>query len=106
LLDRGAKVDTEGQDNSTALIVAAQNGHLGVCGLLLDRGANVNTVCERIGTALHLAACNGHLSVVKLLVLRGANVRLKDGYGDTAVSEARRCGSTAVADWLDSVSRV
>lgn len=41
LLDSGAQVDMLcGQSNATALIMAAQEGHRGVCEVLLEHGAN------------------------------------------------------------------
>jgi ankyrin repeat protein len=107
LLVGGANLQGVNKYNYTALHIAAENGRLEVCRLLLDWGAIVDAVGGSWKeTALQPAARNGHLSVVQLLVARGADVRLKESNGSTAAHSARNYGRTAVADWLDSVSRV
>jgi ankyrin repeat protein len=90
----------------TPLIIAAWKGHVEVVRVLLDWGAEVNTRDTWEETALHNAARYGKLSVVQLLVERGVHVRLKSIHGKTAADLARSNGHAAVADWLNSVSRV
>jgi ankyrin repeat protein len=43
LLDRGAEIEANDTNNSTALHCAVRNGHLEVVRQLLEEGANINT---------------------------------------------------------------
>ena len=90
----------------TALIYAAQNGHLEVCKLLLDKGASVHAKVNKKGedalcskdsecpdnsemeygaTALMYAAYKGRKEVCTLLLDRGAKVDMADEDGWTAL---------------------
>lgn len=79
---KGADVNFEsGDDGTTPLIVAAQNGHLEVVKLLLSASlvpenlADINAATADDGTTALLAACHGgYTTVVAELVKRGAHV--------------------------------
>jgi hypothetical protein len=105
LLEGGVDVQRGDVNGHTPLFYAAEFGRLELCRLLLDKGANVNIQGAWKESVLHRPAQYGYLSVVKLLVEGGADVRLKDTNGRTAADRARGNGHTAVANWLDSISR-
>ncbi|ETS87142.1 hypothetical protein PFICI_00970 [Pestalotiopsis fici W106-1] len=68
-----AKADVDARDGvikngRTALMVAAEAGHLGVVDILLEAGANLNLELYEGQTALTIAAKAGHLSVVDRLL--------------------------------------
>jgi cytohesin len=65
--------DARHDDGSTALILAAQNGHLAVVEALLKAGADAARATTDGRTALHLAAQNGHTAVVEALLKAGAD---------------------------------
>ena len=74
LLDVGADPNVAfnepnyGEDGKrTALMLAADRGHLKMTRLLIDRGARVDTLNELDETALSLAKENGHAEIVALL---------------------------------------
>merc|ERR1712029_1119195 len=70
-----------GLDGKTALLLASENGHVGIIRELLDRGANIDAQNKYGLTALHVAANKNHLDVVKELLDRGANIEAQDKYG-------------------------
>jgi ankyrin repeat protein len=53
---------------TTALHLAASNGHTAIVMLLLQNGAQINAMDERGRTALHCAGEAGHIDVVRLLL--------------------------------------
>jgi ankyrin repeat protein len=67
LLAAGAKTETKGEDGSTALIIAATVGHVGIVNQLIEAGANpkANDECGR--TAIVYAAEKNHRKIVELL---------------------------------------
>ena len=71
LVDRGADVNTKTGFGSTALMVAASEGHESTVRLLLSKGADVNGNRDR-DTALSLARDRGHPEIVELLRQAGA----------------------------------
>jgi ankyrin repeat protein len=73
----------------TALMWAAQNGHIEVMHLLLDRGAEIDASAQDGETALMLAAGDGRAEAVLLLLARGAQMDKKDKEGRTAADHAR-----------------
>lgn len=80
---------TSGASSSceSALIAAAQHGHLSIVTLLLDRGVDASAQdSKRNGfTALMAASKNGHLDVMRLLLDRGANPNSVDMIGRHAI---------------------
>ena len=75
-------------DGWTSLLIASQNGHLGVVRELLARGANANAATNSGATPLILASRRGHVMVVRALLAAGADKRHVANHGETAVSLA------------------
>lgn len=65
LLDQASYADYD-----RALVLASENGHAEIVGILLDAGADSNF---NYNAPLRWAAENGHVDVVKLLLAAGAN---------------------------------
>lgn len=63
---------------TTALHVAAQNGHKDIVEILLNAGANQDARTKVERTALHLAAQYGHLPVVDMLISYWSDVNAVD----------------------------
>lgn len=75
MLKDGVYVDVKDPTfGATALIYAAQQGHLGTVIDLLDNHADINTITKNRKTALTQAAFYEHWDIVKLLLERGAKV--------------------------------
>jgi len=66
----------------TALMSAAENGHLDFARWLLDKGASVNQAMESGWTAMHSAAKNDNKEMVRLLLKRGGDQTLKATHRD------------------------
>lgn len=64
--------------HKTALIAAAERGHLAVVRLLLKHGADVNARNNSHDTGLRLAARGGHTEIVRLLLESGADVNARN----------------------------
>jgi ankyrin repeat protein len=89
----------------TPIMIAAEEGHVGVVRLLLERGADVNasnkdshpTFPFLAGcTALLLGALEGHEEVVSVLLGSGADITRKNRDGGTVLWMACRFASTGV----------
>lgn len=63
---------------TTALHLAAQNGHAEIAEILLRGGVNRDARTKLERTALHLAAQGGNLDVVDLLLIYGSDVNARD----------------------------
>lgn len=108
LLNRGAKVDEPIWSlhypyTTTALQIAAKEGHIGILKTLLAKGANVNARrnLSRGSTALEAAASNGRLDTVQLLLDCGVETEGlgRVQYVNAALLASAR-GYTAVGDLL------
>ena len=79
------------------VLQAAANGHLGCCEALIKAGATWS-INSSGNTPLHWACANGKLEVAALLLkaFSGADVLLKNGFGQSALSESFRSGNTDV----------
>jgi len=81
-------------DSRTALIVAAEHGHLALVKMLSDHGANLHRRAWEEGyNALMTAAHYDFPDICLFLISRGLNPALEDNNGETALS--------LYASWLD-----
>ena len=94
LLEQGADARAARHDGATALMFAAQGGHVAVAQLLLQHGADDGE------TALVSAALGGHEAVAQLLLQHGADVAAASNGGVTALMYAAQGGHEAVAQLL------
>lgn len=69
---------------SSAIMMAAKNGHLEIVQLLIEHGANIHQTNTLGHNALFLAQCMGHDNVASILMLNGAIECGKDELGHTA----------------------
>ena len=99
--DGGADPNAIGANGFSALIVAANNGHVGVADALLDMGASIDK-CGRGGiSALHACAGQGHAAMVAALCARGASVNIvTDTSGMTPLMLAARADHGAAMEAL------
>jgi ankyrin repeat protein len=102
LLRRGVPVDAATKMGDTALIRAAELGHVEWLQALLTAGADVEWQNSHGRTALVKAACAGHTSVVGALMGAGANLFATDDGGKSALDWARLAGHDAVAAQLEA----
>ena len=80
----------------TALMIAAQTGHLDVVQALVAAKAEVNAKAASGATALGVASEQGHLDVVQALVAANADVNAKAANGATAMMQASQNGHLEV----------
>ncbi|MER6998166.1 ankyrin repeat domain-containing protein [Streptomyces sp. NPDC000410] len=109
LLPAGPDLTLRNRFGGTALIPAAERGHVDyVRALLRETDIDVDHV-NRLGwTALLEAVILGdggraHLEIVELLITAGATPHLPDGDGVTALEHAERRGFTEIAGLLTAV---
>jgi ankyrin repeat protein len=107
LLDKGADVDSKGEDGRTPLSYAAANGHYIITELLLDEDANVDSKGEygHRRTPLSYAAENGRQAIVELLLDTGkVDVDSKGEYDRMPLSYATANGYHAIVELITLVS--
>nr|XP_028948981.1 ankyrin repeat-containing protein At5g02620-like isoform X2 [Malus domestica] len=88
--------------NTTALHIAAAQGHTEVVSFLLETGCSLMSIARSNGkTALHSAAGKGHLEVVQALLSKdtGSAIR-KDSNGQTALHMAVKGQNVELVDEL------
>jgi len=87
LLQAGARTDLRDKNGLTALMLAAEKGHVSVAAALLSAGAGTDLQDNNGLTALMKAAMMGHASVVVELLRAGAgtDVDMQPGNGITAL---------------------
>lgn len=74
LLEGGANVNCNDEEDATPLMAAAALGRLDVVELLLEWGADVNAVDRSGANAFFQAYSAGHRSVARILAARGSDV--------------------------------
>ncbi len=108
LIDNGANTNFQkAEDGSTALHIAAFNGHLSIVdGLLSPGNANPNLARKDGFTPLHFACMKGRTDVVKrLLDCPSLDKTLKTNAGKTALDIAKAQGHTKIVEMLEAPSR-
>nr|XP_019547535.2 ARF GTPase-activating protein GIT2 [Aedes albopictus] len=86
---------------SKQLHASVRCGNLETSLRLLVQGADPNFFHDEKGsTPLHVAARSGQLSQMELLLVYGADVNALDSQGNSALSVAKSCKQTAIADRL------
>ncbi|XP_019547535.3 ARF GTPase-activating protein Git [Aedes albopictus] len=86
---------------SKQLHASVRSGNLETSLRLLVQGADPNFFHDEKGsTPLHVAARSGQLSQMELLLVYGADVNALDSQGNSALSVAKSCKQTAIADRL------
>lgn len=71
----GADINGKNQNQATALMLAAQRGHVNAAQALVKFKADVDAMNKQGETALTLAAVSGHVDMVKLLRTVGAAIK-------------------------------
>lgn len=84
----------------SALIFAANNGHVRVVEELLKAGAYIEDKSNNWKTPLLWASLWGHFDVVRLLVRKGANIDATDVFGLTPVMSATLNGHRRILEFL------
>jgi ankyrin repeat protein len=106
-LGAGADVDACDCDGDTALMLAAERGHIELMKVLLKNGADVDA--ENLdgdagdiakSTPLMRAAYRGHVDVVKELLAHGADANARNAFGNTAVTLAAHNGHSKIESML------
>jgi len=85
---------------ATALLAAAQNGHLTIVRLLLAKGAAIEARLASGETALMLASGEGHIDIVQELLNKHAVVDARADSGETALYYASYSGHADVVQLL------
>ena len=103
LLDLNAPIEHRGGGYQvTALMVAAQEGHIEVVTLLANRGSDLEARTTDGHNALLSASAGGHLAVVQLLVERKSNIETRANLGQNALMYASVYGHLPVVQYLAS----
>ncbi|XP_053402711.1 ankyrin repeat and SAM domain-containing protein 6-like [Mercenaria mercenaria] len=100
VLDEGLGVDTTDENENTALMVAAGNGHDQVVRLLLMRGAAVDKTNLYGWTPVMQAARHGHANIVSLLLQHQVDINATNSFGASALTLAARGGHLQVVRLL------
>ncbi|HNT28501.1 MAG TPA: ankyrin repeat domain-containing protein [bacterium] len=97
----GGDINKPNARGQTALMWAAQRGHLEVVKFLVQLGANVNAVdADRQEPVLMWATKKGHKEVVEFLIASGADVNQGDQFKETPLMDAARYGHKDLCELL------
>jgi ankyrin repeat protein len=101
LLDKGAKIDSQGTSDGNALYWASFRGHEHVVKLLLHHGADINASSEYgYSNSLQAASSQGHKDVVQILIDHGANICALGGNCGNALLAASSHGHHEIVQLL------
>lgn len=107
-LAKGADVNSRGDAEDTALIVASYykinhpDNYQQIVKLLLNAGANVNAQDQFGNTAILFAARSGHLEIVEILLQAGADIFQTSKNGKTALSLSKERNHSEITTLLEN----
>ena len=96
----GADVDSESDNGTTALMMAAANGEAGCVEALLQRHANPMQRNASGNTALHYATTQKQSECLKLLLTENVDVLVKNDFGRSVLTEAIATGDPTIASMV------
>ncbi|XP_020032670.1 M-phase phosphoprotein 8 [Castor canadensis] len=102
LLTKGAKVNGQQKNGTTALIHAAEKNFLTTVAILLEAGAFVNVQQTNGETALMKACKRGNSDIVRLVIECGADCNILSKHQNSALYFAKQCNNILVYDLLKS----
>jgi hypothetical protein len=82
-IKKGANVNVTDEKGQTPLMLASEQGHLGIVQSLLNADADIQAIDKRGENALLIATGKGHLSVVTFLLNATGNPNVQDENGNT-----------------------
>lgn len=97
---KGANVNAQGPDGSTALMYAAANGDLELVRALIKAGANVKLSNQLGSSAITEAAIIGNAAILDALIKAGADPNYRTTDGETPLMAAARSGKVEAAKVL------
>jgi len=101
LLRKGADVNAKGRNNWTALLLALQDQHEAVAGLLLAQpNLDVTPQTPEGATALMVAVWHQEENAVRAFLKRSMDINHQDNDGDAAVHGAALYGNTKIMGLL------
>jgi ankyrin repeat protein len=92
LLEHGASVSVQDNNQSTPLHLASRHGHVELAKLLIKHGAGLNAGDYFKSTPLHLASTAGHVELAQLLIEHGAELNALDLCNSTPLHLASKFG--------------
>ncbi|KAH8796840.1 ankyrin repeat-containing domain protein [Flagelloscypha sp. PMI_526] len=99
-IERGANIDLQNEDGSSALMIAVQGSNMVIIHYLVKKNANMNLHDAHGNTALILATGQGKVEIVRYLIDKGSNVNLQNVDGFSALMIAVRGGNTEIMQYL------
>ncbi|XP_042541378.1 M-phase phosphoprotein 8 isoform X2 [Dipodomys spectabilis] len=102
LITKGAKVNGQQKNGTTALIHAAEKNFLTTVAILLEAGAFVNVQQSNGETALMKACKKGNSDIVRLVIEWGADCNILSKHQNNALYFAKQCNNMLVYELLKS----
>jgi len=99
----GTVIDQQSREGNTALMYAAEKGHLGIVKYLVRHGANGNHANINLATPLIFAAQNGHVEIARFLADR-VDLEARGMLGRTAMGVAHHHGNDDIVDILEQAA--
>ena len=100
LLERGAQINIQDVNGTSALMLSCFTGKKEVASILLEHGADVNLQNTFRMTALIMGVYNGHMEIVELLMRYGADVNTMTSNGMTALKLSKDNDHGRISEFL------